>query len=60
MTRILVMLCGIVVAVFIAGGWARGMVVHHRNHDSTDDRPSNLEALTRQEHINRHRQDLRR
>lgn len=37
----------------------RGEVVHHVNGDSLDDRPENLEALSRSEHIRRHADDLR-
>lgn len=29
-------------------------VVHHRNHDKLDDRPENLQVLTKQEHSRLH------
>ena len=32
-----------------------GLVIHHRDHDSLNDVPSNLAALTRSEHIAEHR-----
>lgn len=35
-----------------------GYVVHHKDRNSMNDDPSNLEALTRQEHIDVHRDDL--
>ena len=37
----------------------KGMVVHHRDHDSLNDDIMNLASVTRREHINIHRQDLR-
>lgn len=33
-------------------------IVHHINEDSTDDRPENLEVVTRSVHINIHRKKL--
>lgn len=36
----------------------RGYVVHHRDRDTLNDEPSNLEALTRREHLEEHRLDL--
>lgn len=36
-----------------------GHVVHHKDRNSLNDRPSNLQALTRTDHINEHRQELR-
>lgn len=33
-------------------------VVHHKNHDIRDNRPENLEVMTRTQHINEHRADL--
>jgi HNH endonuclease len=36
-----------------------GYVVHHRNRDRLDDRLENLQALTRAEHINEHRSEIR-
>lgn len=35
-----------------------GMVVHHRDRNSLNDHPDNLEAMTRADHINEHRNDL--
>ena len=35
-----------------------GRLVHHKNRDALDDHPSNLEALTRAEHLNEHRGDF--
>ncbi len=35
-----------------------GLVIHHKDHDSLNDAPSNLEALTRSQHIEKHRADL--
>src|SRR5690606_28863109 len=34
-----------------------GKVIHHVNHDSLDDRPENLVALSRADHLNEHRHD---
>lgn len=36
----------------------KGKVVHHRDRNTLNDQPSNLQALTRAEHIEVHRQDL--
>jgi len=33
-------------------------IVHHRNEDTTDDRPENLQLTTRSEHIALHRDKL--
>lgn len=33
-------------------------IVHHKNHDRRDNRPENLEVMSRAEHINEHREDL--
>lgn len=33
-------------------------VVHHKNGDRRDNRPENLEVMTRSQHINEHREDL--
>jgi hypothetical protein len=33
-------------------------VVHHKNHDRTDNRWENLEVMTRAQHMNEHRKDL--
>jgi len=33
-------------------------IVHHKNGDKKDNRPGNLEVMTRAEHIAEHRQDL--
>ena len=30
-------------------------IVHHKNHDKRDNRPENLEVMSRQEHIAEHR-----
>lgn len=35
-------------------------IVHHRNGDTTDDRPENLQVMTRAEHIRLHYADLMR
>lgn len=35
------------------------MVIHHKDRDSLNDEPSNLEALTRAEHIREHRHELK-
>lgn len=35
-------------------------IVHHRNEDTTDDRPENLEITTRSAHIEMHRAKLAR
>ncbi len=37
----------------------RSHVVHHKDRNSLNDDPRNLEALTRSQHINVHRDDLR-
>lgn len=37
----------------------RGWVVHHRDRDSMNDEPANLQAMTKQEHINEHRNELK-
>lgn len=33
-------------------------IVHHRNGDETDDRPENLEIVTRAEHVRMHRAEI--
>lgn len=33
-------------------------IVHHLNGDSTDDRPENLEVVTRAEHMEIHRAEI--
>ena len=35
-------------------------VVHHKNHNKLDNRIENLQLMTRQEHINTHRKDLKK
>jgi len=35
-----------------------GEIVHHKNGDETDNRPENLEIITRSEHIERHRKEM--
>lgn len=37
---------------------ARGLVIHHRDRDSLNDAPANLQALTRKEHAAEHRSEL--
>lgn len=44
----------------IHGPLPRGHLVHHRDRDSTNDEPSNLEAMTRGEHLVEHRKDFER
>ncbi len=41
-----------------AGFDITGKVVHHKNKNPSDNKLSNLQAITRQEHINIHRKDL--
>ena len=36
----------------------KGHVVHHRDHDSLNDTPDNLQRLTRAEHLNVHRAEI--
>lgn len=43
----------------INGPLPRGLVVHHRDRDSMNDAPLNLEALTRSEHITEHRGEMK-
>jgi len=40
------------------GPVARGLVIHHRDRDSLNDAPTNLQALTRKEHTDEHRGEL--
>jgi hypothetical protein len=40
------------------GPVARGSVVHHRDRNSLNDNPGNLQALTRKEHADEHRGEL--
>lgn len=40
------------------GPVARGLVIHHRDRDSLNDAPANLQALTRKEHADEHRGEL--
>ncbi len=46
----------------VHGPVPRGVLVHHKNRDTLDDRPENLEIVTRAEHMNEHRheQDMER
>lgn len=41
----------------ICGEWFEGCVVHHKNHNTTDNRAENLKVLSRAEHFNEHRTD---
>ena len=36
----------------------KGHVIHHRDHDSLNDTPDNLQRLTRAEHLNVHRAEI--
>lgn len=40
------------------GALPRGYVVHHKDRNSLNDAPANLEALTRKAHADEHRQEL--
>lgn len=40
------------------GAIKAGLVVHHKDHNSLNDAPDNLAALTRSQHIAAHRDDL--
>lgn len=40
------------------GSVARGSVVHHRNRDSLNDDIDNLQAMTRRQHADEHRDEL--
>lgn len=40
------------------GKLPKGMIVHHKDHDSLNDNVSNLQAVTRQQHIALHLNDL--
>jgi len=40
------------------GPLPRGMIVHHKNRDGLHDQIDNLEAMTRAEHLEEHRQEL--
>lgn len=42
------------------GPLPKGKLVHHIDRDSLNDRPANLQALTRAEHINEHRHEFNR
>jgi hypothetical protein len=48
----------VVVWQSIHGPLPCGYVVHHKNRDSLDDDPDNLEALTRAAHAEAHREEL--
>lgn len=37
----------------------KGNIIHHKDFDCLNDNPDNLEQLTRAEHINKHRQQMR-
>lgn len=41
----------------IHGPLAKGLLVHHRDRDSLNDDPVNLQALTRAEHLLEHREE---
>lgn len=38
----------------------KGKIIHHIDRDSLNDRPSNLQALTRAEHLNEHRHEFKK
>jgi hypothetical protein len=40
------------------GPLKKGLVVHHRNGDSLNDHPSNLQAVTRKQHADIHRAQM--
>ncbi len=42
----------------VHGPLPRGMLVHHRDRNTLNDAPRNLQALTRSKHINEHRMEL--
>jgi HNH endonuclease len=42
------------------GRLPRGHIVHHKDHDTLNDSPRNLEALTRAEHVREHKPRLHR
>jgi hypothetical protein len=48
----------IVAANMLGRALRLGEEVHHRNGDWTDDRPENLEVLTRAEHAQRHPDEM--
>lgn len=48
----------VVVWESLHGKVPRGSVVHHRDRDSLNDEPNNLQALTRKEHADEHRAEL--
>lgn len=48
----------VVVWEALHGPVPRGSVVHHRDRNSLNDEPSNLQALTRKEHAAEHRHEM--
>lgn len=42
----------------VHGPVPRGLVIHHRDRDSLNDVPDNLQALTRKQHADEHRAEL--
>lgn len=48
----------VVVWISENGPVPKGKVIHHRDRDSLNDDPSNLEALTKSEHAEEHRSEL--
>lgn len=42
----------------VNGPLPAGLVIHHKDRDSLNDTPDNLQAMTRAEHIAEHKADL--